>query len=104
MLVRINGTTVVDPQEQLFQDVKESFIRLIEEHRRKHWFKEFMYGFTGGEELIDMDRIKAKLWYWKLIIVLRSLRLFIQVVPPDEETSERLIEVLTRLRDRLEVD
>ena len=104
MRVTINGSLVVDEQEKLFQEVKESFIRHIEEYRRKHWFKELIYEFTGGEELINTDRIRAMLWYWKLRVVLRSLRFFLVISPPDEETSYRLIEALERLKMKLEAD
>ena len=104
MLVKINGLPVIDEQEKLFQDVKESFVRFISEYRKKHWFKEFIYEFTGGEDLIDMDRIKAMLWYWKLRVVMKLLRFFIQIAPPSEETAERLIESLERLKTKLEVD
>lgn len=43
MLVRINGLPLVDEQEELFQDVKESFARHIDDYKKKHWFKEFVY-------------------------------------------------------------
>lgn len=43
MLVKINGITVVDEQEKLFHEVRESFVRHIENYRRKHWFKDFLY-------------------------------------------------------------
>lgn len=104
MRVTINGAPVIDEQDQLFFEVKENFSRIIEEYRRKHWFKEFIYEFTGGEDLIDTDRIRALLWYWKLRLVLKSLRISLIFFKPDQETAEKLIEVLTELRDRMEAD
>lgn len=103
MRVTVNGTLILD-QEELFLEVQENFARIIKEYRKKHWFKELIYEFTGGEDLINVDRIKALLWYWKLILTLKSLRISLKFFKPDLETAEKLIDVLERLRDRLEVD
>lgn len=43
MLVKINGTTIVDEQEKLFQEVSESFARFIDDYRKKHWLKDFLH-------------------------------------------------------------
>ena len=94
MLVKINGLPIVGEQEKLFREVNESFVRFIEEYRRKHWLKEIIYGFTGGEDLINTDRIKATLWYWKLRVVLKALRISLRIAQPSEETSDKLIETL----------
>lgn len=102
MLVRINGLPVIDEQEKLYQDVSESFARLIYEFRKKHWFREFIYSFTGGEDLINTDRIKAKLWYWKLVITLKSLRVLLKISPPSEEQAEKMVVALEALRAKLE--
>jgi len=104
MRVTINRSPMVDEQEELFLDVKENFIRIIEEYRKKHWFKVFVYGFTGGENLIDTDKIRAKLWYWKLILLLRALRILLAISPPSKDQAEKMIEVLENLRNKLEVD
>jgi len=104
MLVKINGIPVIDEQEKLFREVKESFAQFIKNYKGKHWFKEFIYQFTGGEYLVNMDRIKAKYWYWKLVITLKLLRLLLKVVPPSEEQAEEMLVALEELREKLEVD
>lgn len=43
MLIKINGLPIDDKQERIFRDVKESFARHIDEYRRKHWLKDFLY-------------------------------------------------------------
>lgn|GEM_PF-6432328 len=103
MRVTVNGATILD-QEKLFLEVQKNFARIIEEYRRKHWFKEFISEFTGGEDLIDTDRIRTLIWYWKLKFTLKSLRISLMFFRPDIETAERLIYVLEELRDRLEVE
>lgn len=104
MLVKINGLPIIDEQEKLFQEVKESFMKFIDVYRKKHWFKEFLYQFTNGEDLIDFDRIRARLWYCKLVIVLKLLRVFLKISPPNRETLEQLLESVEQLRVKLEVD
>ena len=104
MLVKINGLSIDDEQEKLFKAVNEFFAQFIVEYRRKHWFKEIIYGFTGGEDLINVDRIKAKLWYWKLIIVLKLLRVSLKIATSNRETLEQLFESVEQLRVKLEVD
>lgn len=101
MLVRINGLPIIDEQEKLFQEVSESFTQFIDEYRKKHWFKELIYGFTGGEDLVDMDRIKAMLWYWELRITLKALRISFRLSPPSEDQSEAMLEALEELRNKL---
>jgi len=103
MRVTINGSLVVDEQEKLFQEVRESFIRHIEEYRRKHWFKELIYEFTGGEDLVNMDRIKVKLWFWKLVITLKLLRVLLVLSPPGKEQAGEMLVALEELRNKLEV-
>ena len=103
MRVTINGSLVVDDQEKLFQEVRESFIRHIEEYRRKHWFKELIYEFTDGEDLVDMDRIKVKLWFWKLVITLKLLRVLLVLSPPGKEQAEEMLVALEKSRNKLEV-
>lgn len=104
MLVRINGTPVIDEQEKLFQEVSESFAQFIEEYRKKHWFKEFLYQFTDGEDLVDMDSIKAKLWYWKLVITLKSLRFFLTISPPSEKQAGEMLVALEALKTKLDYE
>ena len=103
MLIKINGLPIADEQEKLFQEVKESFVRFIAEYRKKHWFKELIYEFTSGEDMIDIDRIKAMLWYWKLRVVLKVLKFSLLFTKPSEEMADNLIEALEELRDKLEV-
>jgi len=105
MLVKINGILVIDEQEKLFQEVKEeSFAQFIEDYKGKHWFKEFIYQFTGGEDLVNIDRIKAKYWYLKLVITLKLLRLLLKVSSPSKEQAEEMIVALEELKEKLEVD
>lgn len=104
MRVTINSIPVVNEQEKLFLDVKENFARIIAEHRRKHWFKEIIWSLTGGEYLIDADKIRARLWYWKLVISLKALRILLAISPPSKEQAEEMIVVLENLRERLEID
>lgn len=104
MRVTINGTTLVDEQEKLFQEVKENFARIIAEYQKNHWFKEIIWDLTGGEDLIDTDRIRAKLWYWKLVLSLKALRILLAISPPSKEQAEKMIQVLGDLREKLEVD
>lgn len=104
MRVTINSVPIIDEQERLFLEVKENFARIIEEYRRKHWFKELISEFTGGEDLIDIDRIRALLWYWKLIFLLKSLRISLIFLKPDLEATERLIYAVEELRDRLKAE
>jgi len=104
MRVNINGGLIPVIGEQEFQEMQESFARHIDEYRRKHWFKEFIYQFTGGEDLVDMNRIKATLWFWKLRITLKALRFSFRLSPPSEAQAEELVEVLERLRDKLEYE
>lgn len=104
MLVRINGLPLIDEQEKLFQEVKESFARLIVEYQKNHRFKELICDFTNGENLINIDQIKARLWYWKLVLMLKALRISLKVAPPSEEQAEVMIVALEELNERLGVE
>ena len=104
MLVKINGNTLVDEQEKLFQEVSESFVKFIEEYQGKHWFKEFIYDLTDGEGFVFMDRIKAEIWYRKTRIMLLKLNLLVRIAPPDAGTANKLIDALEGLKTKLEVD
>jgi len=53
--------------------------------------------------MIDIDRIKAMLWYWKLRVVLKVLKFSLLFTKPSEEMADNLIEALEGLRDKLEV-
>lgn len=101
MLVKINGLPIVDEQEKLFHEVQENFSRIIAEYQRKHWFKEIIWDLTGGENLIDTDKIRARLWFWKLVLSLRALRILLVISPPSKKQAEEMIEVLGNLREKL---
>ena len=104
MRVTINGAPMTNDQDKLFLDVKDNFVRIIAEYQKKHWFKEIIWDLTGGEDLIYTDKIRAKLWYWKLVLSLRALQILLAISPPSKEQAEKMIEVLENLKERLEVD
>lgn len=50
----------------------------------------------------NTDRIKDKIWYFKLVMVLGILRLSLKVFPPDKETLIELLEAVDQLKEKLE--
>lgn len=50
------------------------------------------------------DRIKARVWYWKLVITLKLLRICLKLSPPSRKQLGEMLVALEKLKERLECE